>query len=71
MNRKLRRTVSSLMRRQKWSVLAGLVTSPQLFRAMDVIEKMTPAERRSVGRSPFAMRHEEHRRGMVLLRLYA
>ena len=48
MNRKLRRTVTSLMRRRKWHVLAEHLTSAQLFRAMDAINAMPNAKRKAL-----------------------
>lgn len=70
MNRKQRRTILSLTRRRKWDLLAEHISLTAVFNAMDHVDKLTPAQRRQIGRSRFAARHEEHRRGMVLLRLY-
>lgn len=70
MNRKHRRTILSLTRRQKWNVLADHIPLTAVFNAMDHVEKLTPAERRGIGRSRFAQKHEAHRRGKALLRLY-
>lgn len=70
MNRKHRRTVLSLTRRRKWHVLSDFMPLDSVFHAMDYVDRATPAERRRIGRSQFAIRHESYRRGLVLLRLY-
>lgn len=71
MNRKQRRTFHSLARRRKWHVLGQLYPLEVVFNAREAIGKRTNEQRRSLALSEFAKRHEIHRRGTVLLRLYA
>lgn len=71
MNRKARRTIASLSRRRKWSLLGTHVSLDHVNAAREYVDKLTPNRRRLIGYSVFALRHEEHRRGNVLMRLYA
>lgn len=67
MNRKTRRTVASLARRRKWDLLGQHLTLDQVRAAREHVEKLGD-KRWLIGHSVAALRHEEHRRGNVLLR---
>lgn len=53
LNRKQKRTHLSLTRRRKWHLLVPLIGAERVIKVMQSVARMTPAERKDIGRNRF------------------